>query len=78
MVALAGRWRGMPGAENTPAALKADLAASGRIDPFSGQPYRYSPSRQCLYSVAENLTDEGGDPQKDLIMPLLLAPGSAR
>ena len=78
MVALAGRWRGMSGAGNTPADLIADLAASRRIDPFSGQPYRYSPSRQCLYSVAENLTDEGGDPQKDLILPLLLAPGSSR
>lgn len=78
LVALAGRWRGTPGREDTPAALKADLAASGRIDPFSGKPYLYSPNRQCLYSVAENLTDEGGDPRKDLAVPFPLKPGSAR
>lgn len=78
LVALAGRWRGEPAGEATAAAMEAALAASGRADPFSGKPYRYSPSRQCLYSVAENLTDQGGDPRKDLAVPCLLAPGSAR
>jgi len=78
MVALAGRWRGSSGLEYSPAALDADLAASGRTDPFSGRPYRYSPARQCLYSVAENRTDEGGDPRKDLIVPFLPSSGNAR
>ena len=79
LVALAGRSRGSSsGQEAAPAALEADLAASGRIDPFSGRPYLYSQTRQCLYSVAENLADDGGDPRKDLIVPFPGSPGSAR
>jgi hypothetical protein len=78
LVALAGRWRGSSGLEAAPAAWEADLAASGRVDPFSGRTYRYSQTRQCLYSVAENMADDGGDPRQDLIVPFLGSPGSAR
>jgi hypothetical protein len=29
-------------------------------DPFDGQPFRYSAERRLVYSVGENLADDGG------------------
>jgi len=31
------------------------------IDDFDGQPLRYSPERKIVYSVGQNLKDDGGD-----------------
>ena len=29
-------------------------------DPFDGQPFRYAAERRVVYSIGENLTDDGG------------------
>jgi hypothetical protein len=31
------------------------------VDDFDGQPLRYSPERKIVYSVGQNLKDDGGD-----------------
>jgi hypothetical protein len=76
LVALSARWHGRFGPETPAAELAADLAGCGRIDPFSGKPYRFSPDRHCLYSVAENGTDDGGDKRDDLVVPWRIPPAA--
>lgn len=44
--------------------LAPDYLTKLPIDPFSGEPVHYNPTRGWLYSVGTNLRDEGGKPQK--------------
>jgi len=37
------------------------------LDSFDGEPIRYSKEKKILFSVGENLKNDGGDPQKDLV-----------
>ena len=76
----AGRMRKRPG--NLPETLQAlvpDYLPAVPRDPFDGQPFRYSTERRIIYSVGEDLTDDGGtrgyeqgrrQRQKDLVFDL--------
>ena len=51
-------------AGHLPATLEAlvpDYLPAVPRDPFDGQPFRYSAEKRIVYSVGENLTDDGGD-----------------
>ena len=37
------------------------------LDDFDGQPMRYSKPKRVIYSVGEDLQDDGGDEEKDII-----------
>jgi len=41
-----------------------------RADDFDGKPLRYSPEKKLLYSVGEDLVDDGGDGRKDIIFKI--------
>lgn len=45
----------------TQEALVPDYLSAVPRDPFDGQPFRYSAEKRIVYSVGENLTDDGGD-----------------
>jgi len=60
-------------------ALVPDYLPAVPRDPFDGQPFRYSTERRIIYSVGEDLTDDGGtrgyeqgrrQRQKDLVFDL--------
>ncbi|HRT28882.1 MAG TPA: hypothetical protein P5527_03720, partial [Kiritimatiellia bacterium] len=60
-------------------ALVPDYLSAVPRDPFDGQPFRYSTERRIIYSVGEDLTDDGGtrgyeqgrrQRQKDLVFDL--------
>ena len=42
-------------------ALVPEFLDSVPVDDFDGQPLRYSPELKIVYSVGENLKDDGGD-----------------
>ena len=44
------------------------------FDPFSGLPMLWSPTQQKLYSVGEDLFDDGGDPTFDLSVSAMVEP----
>ena len=53
-----------PATSHLPATLEAlvpDYLPAVPRDPFDGQPFRYSAEKRIVYSVGENLTDDGGD-----------------
>ena len=37
------------------------------VDWFDGKPLRYSPEKKLIYSVGKDLTDDGGDEEKDIV-----------
>jgi len=42
------------------------------LDPFSNKPFIYKANKQniLLYSVGNNLNDNGGDKNKDIVIPV--------
>lgn len=53
-----------------PASLEAlvpDFLPSIPIDDLDGKPLRYSPQAGIVYSVGDNMIDDGGDREKDLV-----------
>ena len=47
--------------------LIPDYLPSTPTDDFDGRPLRYSPERKMVYSVGQNLIDEGGNRDKDVV-----------
>ena len=51
-------------------ALVPDYIDKIPADDFDGEPMRYSREKKLIYSVGENLQDDGGDAEKDIIVEI--------
>ena len=47
--------------------VTSKILPSVPIDPYSGQPFRYDPARNLIWSVGEDGKDDGGNPKSDIL-----------
>lgn len=68
---LRGDGAGAYGAD-APGKWPEGLGPQGVRDPFTGRPYGWDPDRGLLWSAGLDGKDDGGDPERDLVLPVTL------